>query len=131
MLIYVDQIRLRADRMKASAVARVLVAYGNVQDPPEAWKSVLQWHAPDTHVLFMCRQPGDIQKLKLGTVEIVTAEPDEEVVVEANGDAMAEPNAGGIMVESNAEVGTNVAAIIPETRVRPRKLKQTQVCLDT
>ena len=45
----------------------MLVAYENVQNPPEAWNSVLQWHAHDTHILFMCRQPGDIQKLDLGT----------------------------------------------------------------
>ena len=42
----------------------MLVVYENVQNTPETWSSVLQWHARDTHVLFMCRLPTDLHNLK-------------------------------------------------------------------
>ena len=43
---------------------RVLLVHENVQNTPDAWSPVLQWHAHDTHILFMCRGPGDLSKLK-------------------------------------------------------------------
>ena len=43
----------------------MLVVHDNVhnENAPGAWSSVLQWHAHDTRVLFMCRRPGDLRKL--------------------------------------------------------------------
>ena len=57
------QVRLCASRHKASTPWRVLVVHDNVQDTPEAWGSVLRWHAHDTHMLFMCRRPDALRKL--------------------------------------------------------------------
>ena len=42
----------------------MLLVHENVQNTPDAWSPVLQWHAHDTHILFMCRGPGDVRKLK-------------------------------------------------------------------
>ena len=43
---------------------RMLLVHENVQHTPDDWSPVLQWHAHDTHILFMCRGPGDLRKLK-------------------------------------------------------------------
>ena len=58
------QVRSDADQQATNPAWRVLVAYENVQETPQTWSSVLQWHAHDTHVLFMCRKPDDLHNLK-------------------------------------------------------------------
>ena len=42
----------------------MLLVHENVNNTTEEWSPVLQWHARDTHILFMCRGPGDLQKIR-------------------------------------------------------------------
>ena len=58
------QVRDHADAQTTSMPLRLLLVHENVQHTPDAWSPVLQWHAHDTHILFMCRGPGDLRKLK-------------------------------------------------------------------
>ena len=58
------QVRLRADSQATSTACNVLLVHENVHNTPEECSPVLQWHARDTHILFMCRGPGDLQKIK-------------------------------------------------------------------
>ena len=57
------QVRLRADKQATGTPCCVLLVHENVHNTPEACSPVLQWHARDTHILFMCRGPGDLQKI--------------------------------------------------------------------